>query len=102
MSTPLLTPAELAEKLGLAVQTIYNLRANGGALPPAIMVGRGVRYRLSDVEAWLQDRYEHAPAIQEAKATQAAPAKRGRPSKEEAIRRRARANSPAHPIQMTV
>ena len=95
MSTVLLTPAELAEKLGLSVQTIYNLRSNGGALPPAVMIGRRVRYRLSEGETWLQAQYEHAPATQEAKATpQAAPTKRGRPSKEEAIRRRLRANKP--------
>ncbi|NDV11808.1 helix-turn-helix domain-containing protein [Crenobacter sedimenti] len=95
MSTALLTPAELAEMLGLSVQTIYNLRSNGGALPPAIVVGRRVRYQLSDVEAWLQGQYEHTPALQEAKAPhQAGPVKRGRPSKEEAIRRRLRANNP--------
>lgn len=89
LSTALLTPTELANLLGLALQTVYNRRATGGSLPPAILLGGRVRYRLSDVEHWLQNQYEHTHAVQEARAErQAAPEKRGRPSKAETIRRR--------------
>ncbi|RQW23365.1 DNA-binding protein [Rhodobacteraceae bacterium CH30] len=91
MLTTLLTTSELANLLGLAVQTIYNRRASGSgdALPPAILLGGRVRYHLSDVEQWLQNQYEHLPAMQEANITKpSAPAKRGRPSKAEAIRKR--------------
>ena len=53
MTSPLLTPAELAQLLGLSLQTIYNRRNNGGCLPPAIMLGRQVRFRQEDVDIWL-------------------------------------------------
>lgn len=97
MSTALLTPTELAEKLGLSVQTIYNLRSNGGPLPPAIMIGRRIRYQSSDVDTWLQGKYEHDPVSQETKAIrQIVPTKRGRPSKEETIRKRIRADKANH------
>lgn len=48
----LLGPRELAEYLGVPVATIYrwNHLRNG---PRAIRVGRHVRYRVADVESWL-------------------------------------------------
>lgn len=54
----LLTPKELGEFLGLAKQTIYNKRAAGGDLPPAIVLGRQVRFKASDVMQWLEHRQE--------------------------------------------
>ncbi len=38
---PLLTAKGLAEKLGLAEQTIYNRNSNGGDLPPSIKIPGG-------------------------------------------------------------
>ena len=94
LPTTLLTPSELANLLGLAVQTVYNRRATGGPLPPAILLGGRVRYHLSDVEHWLQNQYEHAHPREEAQPErQAAPVKRGRPSKAETVRKRSQASA---------
>jgi excisionase family DNA binding protein len=45
---------ELAEYLGLPVNTIYAFNRDGTA-PPRSRFGRAVRYRLSDVMAWTQE-----------------------------------------------
>lgn len=52
MERDLLSPAELADLLGIPVGTVYqwNYRHVG---PRKISVGRHIRYRRSDVEAWL-------------------------------------------------
>lgn len=49
----LLSPKTLAAYLGVAERTIYNRHSMGGDLPPAIKLGRLVRFRLADVNAWL-------------------------------------------------
>jgi excisionase family DNA binding protein len=48
----LLSPDQLAEYLGVPVSSVYrwNYIKSG---PTAMKVGRHVRYRKSDVEAWL-------------------------------------------------
>lgn len=82
----LITPAELGARLGLASGTIYNKRARGEDLPPAINFGRRVRYRLSEVEAWLEARRETpaSAAVAEAlKTCQVAPTPKER-TKEQA------------------
>lgn len=43
---PMLTTSELAEYLGVHVQAIYDLRADGRG-PAGIRVGRELRYRIS-------------------------------------------------------
>jgi predicted DNA-binding transcriptional regulator AlpA len=43
--------AGLAERWVVATKVIYNLRYRGEA-PPAIRVGRELRFALADVEAW--------------------------------------------------
>ena len=48
----LLTPTELSEMLGVPVATLYSWRYHGRG-PAAVRVGRHLRYRLSDVDAWL-------------------------------------------------
>lgn len=48
----LVSPAELARFLSVPVATIYQYRYRGEG-PPGFKVGRHVRYRWSDVEAWL-------------------------------------------------
>lgn len=48
----LMSVEDLAEYLGKPVKTIYEMNHRGTA-PPRIRVGRHVRYRLADVEAWL-------------------------------------------------
>ena len=47
----LLTVADLAERHSVAVQTVWCWNSNETG-PPYIKVGRLVRYRLRDVEAW--------------------------------------------------
>lgn len=44
---------ELASWLGIPPATIYQWRSRGDG-PPGYRVGRHVRYRRDDVEAWLE------------------------------------------------
>lgn len=48
----LLSPSELADRLSVPVSTIYDWHLRGRG-PARIKVGRHVRYRSSDIEAWL-------------------------------------------------
>lgn len=50
----LLSPDQLADYLGISVQTIYQWRYRGEG-PPGYRIGRHVRYRSSDIQAWLAD-----------------------------------------------
>lgn len=54
----LLTPRELSALIALAQRTIYNRRATGGDLPPAIVLGRHVRFKASDVQQWMEHHKE--------------------------------------------
>ncbi len=56
----LLSPAELADYLGVPVQTVYQWRHRGEG-PPGYRVGRHVRYRWSDVQAWLDEQADDIP-----------------------------------------
>jgi predicted DNA-binding transcriptional regulator AlpA len=49
----LLTPVELSQLIGLAVQSIYNRKSEGLSLPPAVKLGRLLRFPESGVRAWL-------------------------------------------------
>lgn len=49
---PVLTTSELAAHLGVPVQTIHDLRHSHRG-PRGFRVGRELRYRLSEVQAWL-------------------------------------------------
>lgn len=59
----LLTPRELSVLIALAQRTIYNRRATGGDLPPAIVLGRNVRFKLSDVRQWMEHHKEDRSEI---------------------------------------
>jgi len=50
---PLLTPRDASAFLGLSRSGLAKLRLTGGG-PPFIKLGRQVRYRLGDLEAWLR------------------------------------------------
>lgn len=50
-----LDPAGLADYLGVPVRSVYNWRHTGQG-PVAHRAGRHLRYRRSDVEAWLASR----------------------------------------------
>lgn len=48
----MISPTDLAQLLQIPVQTIYRWRYRGEG-PRAYRIGRHVRYRMSDIEAWL-------------------------------------------------
>lgn len=50
-----LSPAEASDRLGIAVGTLRNMRSRGGG-PPYVRVGRRIRYRLVDLDRWLDQR----------------------------------------------
>lgn len=55
--TGLIGMDQLSEILGISKPTIYRYRSEGKheKLPPAIMIGNQVRWRMSTVEAWLTE-----------------------------------------------
>lgn len=55
----LLTVTELADLVGVPRQTVYTWASRGGG-PIPIKVGRHLRYRPADVEAWLASRAKSA------------------------------------------
>lgn len=55
LASPLLTTEDLATYLAVPVATIYRWRTLEEG-PPAFRVGRGLRYRLADVDRWLTQR----------------------------------------------
>jgi excisionase family DNA binding protein len=50
-----LSPEELAERLGVPLQTVYKWNSEEDG-PPYMRVGRHCRYRLADVIAWENSR----------------------------------------------
>ena len=59
-SGPLLSPADLATYLAIPLATVYRWRSRREG-PRGIRVGRHVRYRVDDVERWLDDQREQRP-----------------------------------------
>ena len=49
----LLSAQEVADYLGVPITTIYNWRHRSQG-PPGFRVGRHLRYRRRDVEAWIE------------------------------------------------
>jgi excisionase family DNA binding protein len=50
-----LSPEALAAFLGVPLGTVYQWNSRGGG-PDRIKVGKHVRYRVADIEAWLDRR----------------------------------------------
>jgi excisionase family DNA binding protein len=50
----LLTVEQLADQLQVPVATIYKWRSTGGG-PPAVRVGRYLRYSEKGIEGWLDE-----------------------------------------------
>lgn len=48
----LMSPADLADYLGVPIRTVYAWRHHRTG-PPGLKVGKHVRYRRSDVATWL-------------------------------------------------
>jgi excisionase family DNA binding protein len=57
---PTLTLAELADRLCVSTQTLYDLRSQGRG-PRGFRIGRHLRFRVSEIDAWLA-RLEDADA----------------------------------------
>jgi excisionase family DNA binding protein len=51
----MLTQSECAELLRLSERTLERFRTSGGG-PKFVRMGKSVRYRLCDVEAWIASR----------------------------------------------
>lgn len=54
---PLMKPEEVSELLGIPKQTLYKWRHHNEG-PKAIRIGKHLRYRTSDIDAWLTERAE--------------------------------------------
>lgn len=61
----LLTRKEAAEYLGVRPETLAVWHCVRRYKLPVVKVGRSVRYRLADLEAWLTERTEGAAASEE-------------------------------------
>ncbi len=57
----LMTSEDVSSLLGVPVTTLYAWRS-GRKGPRAIRVGRHLRYRRSDIEAWLEQQADPIPA----------------------------------------
>jgi len=55
-SSPLLTPDQSAQMLGIAAGTLSVWRCTRRVDLPYVKVGRAIRYRLSDLETFIAER----------------------------------------------
>ena len=55
----LMTLAELADMLGVPVNTLYAWRCRGDG-PPGYRIGRHIRYKRTAVNEWLELQTDHA------------------------------------------
>jgi excisionase family DNA binding protein len=58
---PLLSPAELANFLRVPIGTVYKWNHEGTG-PRMLLLGRHRRYRLADVEQWLESHADRPPS----------------------------------------
>jgi hypothetical protein len=58
----LLTPQEVADILRIPVRSLYVQRSSGRPTPPGAIVGRHLRYRRADVEAWIAEQFAGSAA----------------------------------------
>jgi excisionase family DNA binding protein len=54
---PLITLAEVAQRLGISIQTLYAFRKHGRG-PRGYRIGGRVQFRWSEVDAWVQQQRE--------------------------------------------
>ncbi|MHB1328058.1 MAG: helix-turn-helix transcriptional regulator [Gemmatimonadales bacterium] len=60
VKNPLCDVNDLSAQTGWSVSTIYRRRSNGEPLPRAIKIGNAVRWRQSDIDAWIEKQLEPA------------------------------------------
>lgn len=58
--TRLLAATDVAEQIGVTVQTLATWRTRGAG-PPYIKLGRMVRYRPEDIAAWVESQVRAGP-----------------------------------------
>ncbi|MET8554594.1 helix-turn-helix domain-containing protein [Streptomyces sp. NPDC004959] len=58
----MLSPKELADWLGISLQAVYHLNHDSTGPAYYVVGGQRVRYRRSDVEAWLEARRSNRAA----------------------------------------
>jgi predicted DNA-binding transcriptional regulator AlpA len=63
-SERLLRVEETAQMIGSAVSTLNRARVLGGDYPPFVKLGKSVRYKMSSVRKWLEDRQEYQTTSQ--------------------------------------
>lgn len=63
MSSRYLTPDELVARLGLPSKNALYLMNHRGTGPKVTKIGRRVRYRIEDVEAWEQSTAEQEATL---------------------------------------
>lgn len=56
LPSPLLDTGQAAAHLGVTIGTLNVWRSTGRHQLPYLKIGRNVRYRLSDLDAWLEAR----------------------------------------------
>ena len=61
----LCTPIEAGELLGVAAQTLAHWRTRAAGPRYVLLTKRCVRYRLSDIMAWLEGRFQDSTAENE-------------------------------------
>jgi excisionase family DNA binding protein len=71
MPPKLRTAPEVADHLGIPLQTLYQWRTKGAG-PRAVKVGRHLRFRQSDVDAWIEAHSDEQPAAFETRARRSA------------------------------
>lgn len=79
----LLTAEMLCAVTGFKLQTIYNRLCTGGDLPPVTRLGRSLRWREADVDAWINGKSNLADSA--ANETPPTERRRGAPTKAERI-----------------
>lgn len=66
MTSRLLDAAALAERYGKTVSGIYHMNCyTPDKLPPSIRIGKSLRWRLEDVEAWEKRQIETQTTTEE-------------------------------------
>lgn len=78
--TPLLVDAAgAAELLGIGRRAVFELRARGDFPAPVVLASKTVRYRVSDLQAWLQRQPGEANRAEPAHLAAGRARKRGSP-----------------------
>lgn len=57
MDSQLLDIRQVADRCGVHPQTIHQMRYRGDG-PPAVRIGRKLKFRPEDIEAWIESRRE--------------------------------------------